>query len=366
MADDIGFIYLAVNDTMPGLVKIGYTRGEVQSRMKELSAATGVSRPFRAVYFCEVRNPEEVERQLHRQFAYCHEGKEFFRTEWQAVKAALRMMQTDSKRVGEDLSDDITVSPFALVKYVKEGNADKVRQALAVSKCNPNQADENKQTALMWAAELGHAKIVGILMNGKADPNKAAKNGRTALMLSAKSGHANIAKALLDYGANVNAAVDEEGNYTALTEGILSLKEKYRASDKTAEYSGEADAAKAVVGALLDGGAKPSDYDLREAVEAGCVEIVKMLLDGGAKSSGIDSALRDAASAGHTGIVKMLLDGGAKSSGIASALGNAANAGHTGIVKMLLDGGAKSFDTALSIAASAGHTGIVKMLLGGG
>ena len=227
MSDDIGHIYLALNDNQQGLVKVGYTRGSVEKRMKELSAATGVSRPFRAAYSCKVQNPEAVETQLHQEFAYCHENKEFFRIDWRAVKAALRMMQADSKRLGEDLPDNIAVSPFALVKYVKEGDADKVRQVLATPRCNPNQADENNQTALMWAAELGHAKIVSILMNGKANPNKADKDGWTALMLAAGSGHANIVKALLDYGANVNAAADKEGDYTALTVGIRSSNERH-------------------------------------------------------------------------------------------------------------------------------------------
>ena len=364
MSDDIGHIYLALNDNQQGLVKVGYTRGSVEKRMKELSAATGVSSPFRAAYSCKVQNPEAVETQLHQEFAYCHENKEFFRIDWRAVKAALRMMQADSKRVGEDLPDNIAVSPFALVKYVKEGDADKVRQVLAAPRCNPNQADENNQTALMWAAELGHANIVSILMNGKANPNKADKDGWTALMLAAGSGHANIVKALLDYGANVNAATDKESDRTALTIGIrfsnggidtlppmyrfrhrllhqvfltdefkgdtwspqdiiklaekkgqpeyeflnagesegfmteaalssiltelkkagwlnLSLSKKYRANDKTAEYSGEEDSAKAVVVALLDGGAIPSKFDLGRAAQVGYADIVKILQERG-------------------------------------------------------------------------------------
>ena len=258
MSDDIGHIYLAINSAMPGLVKIGLTKGDVQERMKELSADTGVPAPFKCAYFCKVQNPAAVEKQLHHEFAFCRESgnREFFRIDWRAVKAALRMMQADSKRVGEDLHDDITVSPFALVKYVKEGDADKVRQALAAPRCNSNQADENNQTALMWAAELGNAKIVGILMNGKANPNKADKAGRMALMLSAKNGHANIAKALLDYGANVNAA-DKEGK-TAL---MLSAKNGHANIAKALlDYGANVNAAdKAGNTALMEGVLSPKN-----------------------------------------------------------------------------------------------------------
>ena len=176
MSDDIGHIYLALNDNQQGLVKIGYTRGSVEKRMKELSAATGVSRPFRAAYSCKVQNPEAVETQLHQEFAYCHENKEFFRIDWRAVKAALRMMQADSKRLGESQTakNDGRVSKFTLIKWVKVGDADKVRQVLTIGG-NPNQDDLNGQTALIWAAGLGHVDIVNILLDANANPNKADK-----------------------------------------------------------------------------------------------------------------------------------------------------------------------------------------------
>ena len=326
MADDIGFIYLAVNDTMPGLVKIGYTRGSVQSRMKELSAATGVSRPFRAIYFCEVRNPEEVERQLHKQFAYCHEGKEFYRIDWRAVKAAILMMQKkDAARLSEGKSDDDgkRIGKFTLIKWVKAGDADKVRQVLS-SGGNPNQTDENNQTALMWAAELGHADIVNVLLDDEADPNKTDKDGRTALMLAAESEHADIAKVLLDYGAHANAT--SKGGETAL------------------DKAGKAE----VVKALLNGGANPSDYSLYCAVTAGHAEVVRMLLGGGANPNAAYSAgneysvvvFEKAVSAGHADIVKIFLDGGANPSN--RNLKSATATGRADIVKMLLDSGAEA------------------------
>lgn len=92
---DVGFVYVAINDSMPDLVKIGMTCGSVQERMKELSAATGVAKPFSCPYFCEVQNPQKIEEQLHNQFGFCRENerREFFRIDWKAIKAALEMMQ---------------------------------------------------------------------------------------------------------------------------------------------------------------------------------------------------------------------------------------------------------------------------------
>ena len=214
MADDIGFIYLAVNDTMPGLVKIGLTQGEVRERMKELSSDTGVPAPFKCAYSCKVQNLAAVEKQLHKQFGFCRESgnREFFRIDWRAVQAAIEMMsKADGARLDEGQTADKggRIGKFTLIKWVKEGDADKVRQVLAIGG-QPDQADENNQTALMWAAKLGHLDIVNVLLDGKADPNKTDKGGRTALMLAATRGHVNIAKALLDFGAYVNAT-DKDG-----------------------------------------------------------------------------------------------------------------------------------------------------------
>ena len=262
MADDIGFIYLALNDNQQGLVKVGYTRGSVAKRMKELSAATGVSGTFRAAYFCEVQNPEEVESQLHRQFDYCHEDKEFYRTEWRAVKAAILMMQKkDAARLSEGKSDDDRkrVGKFTLVKWVKAGDADKVQQVLS-SGGNPNQADENNSTALMWAAELGHTDIANTLLGDDADPNKVNKDGLTALMVASIAGRSTIAEALLEAGAHANAATKD---------GLTALKYAVRNCHCD------------VIPILLANGARARKDDLVKAAEAGDIDVVHALLNNG-------------------------------------------------------------------------------------
>jgi uncharacterized protein len=73
-----------------------------------------------------------------------------------------------------------------------------------------------KQTALMWAAEQGHAAVVEALLAAKADPNRKAHvtgleerkhadhatGGFTALMFAARNGHADAVKALIKGGAD--------------------------------------------------------------------------------------------------------------------------------------------------------------------
>ena len=75
----VGYIYVLSNSTMPGLLKIGYTTGDVKDRMQELSASTGVPSPFEVEYYCVTRDVETIEKEVHRRFSnYRKPGKEFF------------------------------------------------------------------------------------------------------------------------------------------------------------------------------------------------------------------------------------------------------------------------------------------------
>ena len=95
------FVYLAVNEAMPGLVKIGKT-GNVKSRMDSLAAESGVPMPFMVVYQHETEYAGRIEIQLHDMFAYCRvsSGKEFFRVDWRAVVVAL-LNVVDADRIGD-------------------------------------------------------------------------------------------------------------------------------------------------------------------------------------------------------------------------------------------------------------------------
>ena len=58
MKKPIGRVYVLSNKAMPGLVKIGYTYGAVESRVSELSSATGVPIAFQIEFQAECRDPE--------------------------------------------------------------------------------------------------------------------------------------------------------------------------------------------------------------------------------------------------------------------------------------------------------------------
>ena len=60
-----GFVYVLVNTSMPGLVKVGKTTRDPQRRAAELSAATGVPTPFLVAFHAAVSDCDIAEMQTH-------------------------------------------------------------------------------------------------------------------------------------------------------------------------------------------------------------------------------------------------------------------------------------------------------------
>jgi hypothetical protein len=59
-----GYIYFLLNPAMPGLVKIGFTAGELGDRLKQLSTS-GVPQPFSLAAAFLVREPAKCEQEVH-------------------------------------------------------------------------------------------------------------------------------------------------------------------------------------------------------------------------------------------------------------------------------------------------------------
>jgi hypothetical protein len=75
-----GYLYVAINAAMPGLVKVGRTAGSPTQRMAELHS-TGVPEPFQLVFAAKVADSMTAERLAHEALADCRVSKsrEFFR-----------------------------------------------------------------------------------------------------------------------------------------------------------------------------------------------------------------------------------------------------------------------------------------------
>jgi hypothetical protein len=75
-----GWIYILSNQSMPGLVKIGFSLRHPSERAKDLDG-TWTPTPFNVIYGALVFNPNEVEQLLHREFssARVSDQREFFK-----------------------------------------------------------------------------------------------------------------------------------------------------------------------------------------------------------------------------------------------------------------------------------------------
>jgi ankyrin repeat protein len=130
--------------------------------------------------------------------------------------------------------DMFTLKP--IVKAVREGDDEKVRQALLKGE-NPNQNDTSGQpllmvavmasqitvvetllkggaivdaidregyTSLFQAAQRGDGEVVDILLKRNAKPNMQSRQGVTALMAASRAGYTDIVRALLAKKADPN------------------------------------------------------------------------------------------------------------------------------------------------------------------
>lgn len=61
-------VYILTNESMPDFVKIGFTHGDVEERIKQLDR-TGVPLPFEIYYAANVEHAEKEEKWLHSIFA---------------------------------------------------------------------------------------------------------------------------------------------------------------------------------------------------------------------------------------------------------------------------------------------------------
>jgi len=91
-----GIIYILTNPAMPGIVKIGKTAREIETRLGELYT-TGVPVPFECVFAGKVSDIDKVEKAFHLAFApyRINPKREFFQIEAEQAIAMLEIMTTE-------------------------------------------------------------------------------------------------------------------------------------------------------------------------------------------------------------------------------------------------------------------------------
>lgn len=224
------------------------------------------------------------------------------------------------------------------------------------------------RTALMFAAESGHAAAVAALGGNRALRDR---DGKTAIMLAAEAGHAEAVRALLG-----DASLDQEAFRVAFERDrphVLALLLEAGADPDALEEDGSTPLMTCarqgrldLARTLLDAGAEKDHQDhagkspLMHAAEAGQAAAVALLLERGADPDLVtpheDAALHLAARGGHAAVVERLAgrvrDVNAQGQGGKSALAAAEAAGHTSVVSVLTRRGASlAGDTKLLVEA---------------
>jgi len=88
-----GFVYIAQNEAMPGLLKIGFSEKVPTARIQELFT-TGVPEPFSVACYCLVEDAKSIEGKLRRNLAASRQRKsrEVFRVGLEKVIENIRSM----------------------------------------------------------------------------------------------------------------------------------------------------------------------------------------------------------------------------------------------------------------------------------
>jgi hypothetical protein len=73
-------VYILESESMPDMIKIGYTKGDPIDRAHALSKSTGVPTPFNVVYSYSCFNGERIEKAVHKHFRKqrVNKQREFF------------------------------------------------------------------------------------------------------------------------------------------------------------------------------------------------------------------------------------------------------------------------------------------------
>ena len=88
------YVYVLSNDTMPGLVKIGYTKNDPTHRAKQINAATGVAMDFNVEWAYPCFNGFELEQEVHSYLDSfrLNKNREFFRMSVEEAKSVVERL----------------------------------------------------------------------------------------------------------------------------------------------------------------------------------------------------------------------------------------------------------------------------------
>ncbi|MBU1685255.1 GIY-YIG nuclease family protein [Patescibacteria group bacterium] len=98
-------VYILTNESMPEFIKIGFTQGSVEDRIKQLDR-TGVPLPFEIYYAASVSDAVKEEKWLHSIFAdrRARDNREFFKMNPEYAALALKRVSIKEMNIESDLT----------------------------------------------------------------------------------------------------------------------------------------------------------------------------------------------------------------------------------------------------------------------
>jgi hypothetical protein len=116
---EYGFIYILINDSMNGIIKIGSTVINAQERAKQISSNTGVPTPFKVAYELYVQDYKVFEKKVHDHLAdfRVNPNREFFNY---PLYKAIKLIEELNSRIyaaNEDKFEAMEILPYLHEKY---------------------------------------------------------------------------------------------------------------------------------------------------------------------------------------------------------------------------------------------------------
>jgi ankyrin repeat protein len=196
-----GYIYILINPSMPGLLKIGKTCRTSDIRAEELSGDTGVPANFIVAFEAPVSDCDAAESEVHRELANfrSNQNREFFKISLRHAVRAVSEIAAKFTTTVLDADDHQNREPSGSQPQIQDGltplhracisdDADRV-SALLARGADPDSKTEDGVTPLMMAAGKGHSRIIDLLIRAGANTDAVAADGATPAGIAKERGH---------------------------------------------------------------------------------------------------------------------------------------------------------------------------------
>jgi hypothetical protein len=183
-----GFLYALRNDSMPGLLKIGFTTRLVEERVMELDSSTAAPAPFKAVFYfaCSEAQSKEAIAQDALMRHHINKSPEFFRIDEMEALSILR-----GKLSGKEV--------FLNVKL----HADRYKTVAELQGLDESLREEVLQLRERWSSAEGTSVCISLIYRLMAEHHYSEAKPIADLFLADNPGQSVVLCQLLV----INAAI---------------------------------------------------------------------------------------------------------------------------------------------------------------